>query len=97
MPKGVQGKWTEGVEKKSNECQNEICIFLEGPIVNHVCVKGLNNYVNSFCTEVEKHVLDHMTDISYYNTNTSLCSKSATIVLKIVYYMNVVSSRDMPM
>ena len=29
--------------------------FLEGQIVSHVCVKGLNNNVNSFCTEVEKH------------------------------------------
>ena len=29
--------------------------FLEGQIVSHVCVKGLNNNVNSFCTEVGKH------------------------------------------
>ena len=30
--------------------------FLEGQIVSHVCVKGLNNNVNNFCTEVEKHM-----------------------------------------
>ena len=30
--------------------------FLEGQIVSHVCVKGLNNNVNSFCTEVEKYL-----------------------------------------
>ena len=72
--------------------------FLEGQIVSHVCVKGLNNNVNSFCTEVEKtYVLDNMTDISYYNTNISLCSNLATMVLKIVHYMNVVSSRHMVM
>ena len=28
--------------------------FLEGQIVSHVCVQGLNNNVNSFCTEAEK-------------------------------------------
>ena len=36
-----------------------------------------------------------MTDISCYNTNTSLCSNLATMVLKIVHYMNVVISRHM--
>ena len=70
---------------------------MEGQIVSHVCVKGLNNNVNSFCTEVEKHVLDSMTDISHYNTNTLLCSNLATMVLKIVLYMKVVSSRLMVM
>jgi len=30
--------------------------LLEGQIVSHVCLKGLNNNVNSFCTEVEKHM-----------------------------------------
>ena len=29
--------------------------FWVGQIVSPVCVKGLNNNVNSFCTEVEKH------------------------------------------
>ena len=38
-----------------------------------------------------------MTDICDYNTNTSLCSNLATMVLKIVHYMNVVSSRHMDM
>ena len=38
-----------------------------------------------------------MTDISDYNTNTSLCSNLVTMVLRIVHYMNVVSSRHMVM
>ena len=71
---------------------------MEGQIVSRVCVKGLNNNVNSFCTVVEKRTFfDSMMDISDYNTNTSLCSNLATMVLKIVHYMNVVSSRHMVM
>ena len=30
-------------------------VFFGRPVISHVCVKGLNNNVNSFCTEVEKH------------------------------------------
>ena len=67
--------------------------ILEGLIVSHVCVKGLNN-VNSFCTEVEKRVLYSMTDISYYNTNTSLCCNCGA---QNCTYMNVVNTRDMVM
>ena len=54
VPKGVQGKWTEGVEFFYINVSMRF-YFLEGQIVSHVCVKGLNNNVNSFCTEEEKH------------------------------------------
>ena len=54
MPKGVQEKWTEGVEFLKINVGMRF-VFLEGQIVSHVCVKGLNNNVNSFCTVVEKH------------------------------------------
>ena len=56
MPNGVQGKWTEGVEFLLINVSMRYAFFLEGQIVSHVCVKGLNNNVNSFCTEVEKHM-----------------------------------------
>ena len=46
-----------------------------------------------FAQKWNSYVLDSMTDISYYNTNASLCSNLATMVLKIVHYMNVVSCR----
>ena len=68
MPKGVQGKWTEGVEK--SKCQNEMCIFWKDiyDILSHLCVKEQDNNVNSFCAKVKTCV----TDIGYSNTNAPL-------------------------
>ena len=63
----MQGKWTEGVGKKSRMIY---AFILEGQIVNHVCVKGLNDNVNSFCTEVEKHTFLTVWRISAITTQT---------------------------
>ena len=67
MPKGVQGKWTEGVGEKSRMIY---AFILEGQIVNHVCVKGLNDNVNSFCTEVEKYMFWTVCRTSAITTQT---------------------------
>ena len=94
----MQVKWTEMAGEKP--CQNEIYMFW---IVGHLCVKEQDNDVSSVlrrsCVLFLSYIpySNSMTDTSYYNTKTSLCSNSSTMVLKTAHYMNVVISRYMSM